>query len=72
MKKEDAMKEPFGLEDHSDDTPKMSVDPVCGMNVEEKNAAGKTGYAGQMYYFCSVDCKTAFEENPAQYAGKQR
>jgi len=48
------MEESFGLEDYSGAEPRsqVSVDPVCGMSVDESKAAGRTGYAGQMYYFC--------------------
>jgi P-type Cu+ transporter len=66
------MEEPFGLEDHSDGRPTRSVDPVCGMAVDEEKAAGKTGYAGVMYYFCSKPCQRQFEQSPSMYAGTQR
>jgi YHS domain-containing protein len=64
------MEEPFGLEDHSDREPVFSVDPVCGMSVAESKAAGKTGYAGQTYYFCSVTCQRNFELDPALYVAR--
>jgi YHS domain-containing protein len=38
------------------------------MTVDEQQAAGKSGYKGKMYYFCSQDCKTKFDQSPAQYA----
>ena len=44
-------------------------DPVCGMEIEPKQAAAKTQYQGKTYYFCSPGCKVAFEKNPTQYAG---
>ena len=43
-------------------------DPVCGMQVEENEAAGQADYEGQTYYFCSSACRQKFEENPEQYA----
>ena len=49
------------------------VDPVCGMEVDEKKAAadGRTSsYQGRTYYFCADDCKKAFEKAPAKYARK--
>lgn len=46
----------------------MAKDPVCGMNVDEKKAAAKSDYSGKTYYFCSVACKKAFDQNPAKYA----
>ena len=48
----------------------MSKDPVCGMQVDEKAAAGKSDYNGKTYYFCSTQCKTRFDQSPEQYAGK--
>lgn len=48
----------------------MAKDPVCGMDVDPKQAAGKSDYQGQTYYFCSAGCKKAFDKEPAQYAGK--
>ena len=60
------------LEDHGPEPPARSVDPVCGMVVEEDRAAGKTGYAGQMYYFCSDACNNEFNSHPDRYAGFTR
>ena len=48
----------------------MAKDPVCGMDVEEGMAAGKSEYKGQIYYFCSPGCKRTFDQNPEKYAGK--
>ncbi len=39
----------------------MAVDPICGMNVDEKSAAIKKDLAGITYYFCSSNCLSAFE-----------
>ncbi len=66
------MKEPFGLEDYSDGTATYSVDPVCGMKVEEGKEAGKSKYAGQTYYFCSKECERIFEQDPGRYIGQSR
>ena len=46
-------------------------DPVCNMEVDERNAAGRSQYQGQDYYFCSQDCKEKFDRNPVQYAGQK-
>ena len=48
------------------------TDPVCGMQVDEQNAAGKSDYQGQTYYFCSQGCKKSFDQNPQQYASKSK
>jgi YHS domain-containing protein len=46
----------------------MTEDKVCGMQVDEKQAAGKSEYDGATYYFCSPSCKAAFDKEPAKYA----
>lgn len=45
-------------------------DPVCGMEIDPKAAAGRAEFQGQTYYFCSLDCKKAFDREPEKYVGK--
>lgn len=45
----------------------MTKDPVCGMKVDENNAAAQSQYHGQKYSFCSDECRQKFEQNPEQY-----
>ena len=45
----------------------MAKDPICGMAVDPKSAAGKSEYKGQTYYFCSPSCKKTFDKNPEKY-----
>jgi P-type Cu+ transporter len=45
----------------------MAKDPVCGINIEDKEAAGTTVYGGKTYFFCSPSCKEEFEKNPQAY-----
>ncbi|MCZ6581431.1 MAG: heavy metal-binding domain-containing protein, partial [Nitrospirae bacterium] len=40
------------------------IDPVCGMTVDPLNAAGKFGYAGKTYFFCSPHCVNRFSSDP--------
>jgi Cu+-exporting ATPase len=42
----------------------MATDPICGMTVEPKNAAGTHEYDGRTYYFCSQRCLARFKEDP--------
>ena len=42
-------------------------DPICGMQVEEADAAGQSDYEGKTYYFCSSGCKEKFETDPVEY-----
>jgi len=44
-----------------------AVDPVCKMEIEVKTAQYKTSYQGQTYYFCSSDCRQAFEKAPQSH-----
>jgi YHS domain-containing protein len=48
----------------------MAKDPVCGMQVSEQQAAGKSEYQGETYYFCSPSCKQQFDQNPGRYANQ--
>jgi Cu+-exporting ATPase len=48
----------------------MARDPVCGMDVNEQQAAGTSEYQGQIYYFCSSNCKQQFDQNPQRYASE--
>src|SRR3990172_592407 len=45
----------------------MAKDPVCGMDVDPKKAAGKSAYKGQEIYFCSMKCKERFDKDPASF-----
>lgn len=49
----------------------MVKDPICGMDVDPKTAAGKSDYQGQTYYFCSAGCKQAFDKEPQKYVKAQ-
>jgi Cu+-exporting ATPase len=50
----------------------MAKDPVCGMLVDEKKAAGTSEYQGKTYYFCATSCKAKFDSNPATYVSRDR
>lgn len=45
----------------------MHMDPVCGMQVDEKHAAASSTYRGETIYFCSPGCKAAFDKEPEKY-----
>jgi Cu(I)/Ag(I) efflux system membrane fusion protein len=48
----------------------VAIDPMCGMEVDEKRAAaaGKTSeYEGKTYYFCADECKKRFDAEPAKH-----
>jgi len=45
----------------------IHTDPVCGMQVEERQAGAKSTYRGQTFYFCMKACREAFERDPERY-----
>lgn len=46
-------------------------DPVCGMDVTYETAQARSEYDGQTFYFCSLDCKEAFDKNPEHYVQRE-
>jgi Cu+-exporting ATPase len=47
----------------------MAIDPVCGMEVDERSTQQKAIHEGTTYYFCSKDCREEFEASPEDYVG---
>jgi Cu+-exporting ATPase len=45
----------------------QEVDPVCGMTVDPRSAAGSHQHGGKTYYFCSKHCLHAFKADPEKY-----
>ncbi|MCH8306072.1 MAG: YHS domain-containing protein, partial [Candidatus Marinimicrobia bacterium] len=45
----------------------MAFDPVCHMNIEPENAAGKSEHNGSTVYFCSEYCKETFDKDPEKF-----
>lgn len=48
----------------------MPTDPVCKMEISEKDAEATAEYKGKTYYFCSEACKEAFVEHPDRFVKK--
>jgi YHS domain-containing protein len=48
----------------------MAKDPVCGMDVNERDAVYSSEWRGETYYFCSPQCKGKFEREPREYTGE--
>src|SRR5688500_12661726 len=46
---------------------RMATDPICGMTVDPKSAAGTHEHNGQTYYFCSQHCVTQFKKDPERF-----
>ena len=45
----------------------MVKDPVCGMEIEEKDAFASRQVMRQTFYFCSQACVDKFDANPHAY-----
>jgi Cu+-exporting ATPase len=48
----------------------MVIDPVCGMQVDERTAVHRIEIEGRHFYFCSTGCKKQFDANPSSYLNK--
>ncbi len=48
--------------------PEKDTDPVCGKTVSTAEARPSL-FDGQVYYFCSRECREAFEAAPEHYVG---
>jgi Cu+-exporting ATPase len=46
----------------------MAEDPVCGMEVNERQAAATAQHQGHTYHFCCADCKREFDRSSGRYA----
>jgi len=49
---------------------KIYKDPVCGMEINEEEAAGRYKYQGTVYYFCRPNCLERFKANPEKFLTK--
>ena len=50
----------------------MVKDPVCRMDVDEKQTQLKSEFEGVKYFFCSPGCKKAFDRNPREYVAGEK
>jgi len=50
----------------------MSIDPVCGMQIDEGESLLWSDHQGTRIYFCGRACKMEFDDNPAAYMGSRR
>lgn len=45
----------------------MTQDPVCDAPVDKTGTEFSYEYDGEVYFFCSTECKTHFEVDPRSY-----
>jgi Cu+-exporting ATPase len=48
------------------------LDPVCGMTIDEQDAAGSREHDGVRYYFCHPSCLERFTADPAGFLDAAR
>lgn len=58
-----------GVSEAAEEEAGTARDPVCGMRADESRPELASTYKGRNYYFCSADCKEAFDLAPEKYAG---
>ena len=47
-----------------------AIDPVCGMTVNQSNAAGWFKFEGKKYFFCSTHCLEVFSKDPLRFLNR--
>lgn len=62
-------KEPVHFLTHLSKESEITIDFVCGMNIEKKSSPCLLQHKGITFYFCSRPCKEHFENNPQEYVG---
>ncbi|UCE93189.1 MAG: YHS domain-containing protein [Flavobacteriaceae bacterium] len=45
----------------------MKQDPVCRMEIDEKDAAASLQYDGKIYFFCAESCRDSLTADPKKY-----
>jgi uncharacterized protein len=48
----------------------VKEDPVCGLHIDRSGFI--TSYNDQTYFFCSMECKKQFDENPERFIQKSK
>lgn len=49
------------------ETQRTAQDPVCQMQVETRTAKHTSQYGERVFFFCSLLCRKAFEDEPQRY-----
>ncbi|MGH7834011.1 MAG: heavy metal-binding domain-containing protein, partial [Candidatus Binatia bacterium] len=43
------------------------IDPVCGMDIDPADAAGRYEHGGKTYFFCHPQCLERFRNHPEEF-----
>ena len=52
--------------------PPVATDPVCRMQLKERQISECLVYSNRRYSFCSVGCKSEFQRHPEDYISIER
>lgn len=63
-------KKPKGNKNYKLIDPAVTIDLVCGMELDENNIKASADYKGKTYYFCAIHCKNHFTADPVKYVGE--
>jgi len=55
------------LDEQDENEIAVASDPVCGMEVVDKDQAVSVGFQGETVYFCSEVCRDKFLADPERY-----
>ncbi len=47
----------------------ITLDPVCGTEVDEQSPGATYEYEKKVFYFCSTECKETFAKSAKAYVG---
>jgi YHS domain-containing protein len=50
-----------------EDTMSQTTDPVCGATLDHETAAAQVTHGTAQVYFCSHECRRAFQADPDSY-----
>ena len=50
---------------------RMALDLVCKQEINSEDTRFFTEYGNNQYFFCSADCKRAFDDHPDHYIREQ-
>jgi Cu+-exporting ATPase len=50
--------------------PNVVRDPVCGMEINVELAEERSEYEGEIFYFCSDQCRNKFDEDPGRFISR--
>lgn len=57
---------------NDENEPRIVIDPVCRMQLTERQTSESIFYNNRTYNFCSIGCKSEFQRHPQDYISVER